>query len=74
MPIRGYRQSRLPRAKLIGGDHLKCELLEVEFENACKFASAFNHGSIEFLTNSLKLLLERVKRSAPKFLFDFSAL
>jgi len=36
MPIRGYRQSRLPRAKLIGGDHLKCEQLEVEFENACK--------------------------------------
>jgi hypothetical protein len=65
MPIRGYRQSRLPRAKLIGGDHLKCE-------NACKFASAFNRGSIKFLTNSLKLLLERVKRSDPNFSFDFS--
>jgi ATP-dependent DNA ligase len=67
MPIRGYRQSRLPRAKLIGGDHLKCEQPEVEFESACKFASAFNRGSIKFLTNSLKLPLERVKRSDAKF-------
>jgi hypothetical protein len=66
MPIRGYRQSRLPRAKLIGGDHLKCEQFEVEFENACKFASAFNRGSIKFFTNSLKLLLELAKRSASK--------
>jgi hypothetical protein len=71
MPIRGYRQSRLPRAKLIGGDHLKCEQLEVEFKNACKFASAFNRGSIKFLTNSLKLLLERVKRSDQIYLSIF---